>query len=368
MQKITGKVDKVGKLIRSFRNDPLPKVAVTVDLLTTGIDVPRISNLVFMRRVNSRILYEQMLGRATRLCPEIDKESFRIFDAVDLYAHLQNLTDMRPVAADPSFTLTKLFEELSQRGDAVHKERVREQIVVRLRRRLRRLSPEARARFEKAAGETPEESLQRFISGDASALAEWAAERPSLGPILDWTSEDGTPNFIPISEHPDRVTTVSRGYGTADRPEDFLDAFATFVRSNVNTIAALKVMAVRDYSAVTLAEPIIDPRGLGFSGVLTDIFGLPSTLDKPTQIKIDRRNTLAAQEELSPALAKEFEKINAELRHLGFLYEERDKLYSRFLRQLGNVELADVEPLTPEELRAREEETRMIVETLIGKK
>ena len=40
----------------------LPKIAVTVDLLTTGIDVPKIANLVFLRRVNSRILYEQMLG------------------------------------------------------------------------------------------------------------------------------------------------------------------------------------------------------------------------------------------------------------------------------------------------------------------
>lgn len=245
VQKITGKVDKVGKLIRSFRNDPQPRVAVTVDLLTTGIDVPRISNLVFMRRVNSRILYEQMLGRATRLCPEIDKETFRIFDAVDLYAHLQNLTDMRPVAADPSFTLTKLFEELSQRGDVEHKDRVREQIIVRLRRRLRRLTPEARAKFEKAAGETPEASLQRFIEGDGSALGQWAAERPTLGSILDWTSEDGTPRYIPISEHPDEVTSVSRGYGSADKPEDFLDAFASFVRSNLNTIAALKIVVQR---------------------------------------------------------------------------------------------------------------------------
>ena len=127
-------------------------------------------------------------------------------------------------------------------------------------------------------------------------------------------------------------------------------------------------MAVNDSSAVTLSEPMIDPRGLGFSGVLTDIFGLPSTLDRPTQIKIDRRNTLAAKEDLSPALAREFEKINAELRHLGFLYEERDKLYSRFLRQLDNVELADIQPLTPEELRDREEETRIIVEKIISKK
>jgi type I restriction enzyme R subunit len=60
--KITGSVDRVGELIRYYRNDSLPKVAVTVDLLTTGIDVPSIVNLVFLRRVNSRILYEPMLG------------------------------------------------------------------------------------------------------------------------------------------------------------------------------------------------------------------------------------------------------------------------------------------------------------------
>jgi type I restriction enzyme, R subunit len=56
--------------------------------------VPSITSLVFVRRVNSRILYEQMLGRATRKCDEIGKETFRIFDAVDLYPHLENLTDM----------------------------------------------------------------------------------------------------------------------------------------------------------------------------------------------------------------------------------------------------------------------------------
>src|SRR5262249_32956385 len=42
IRKITGSVDRVGSLIRSFRNDTFPKIAVTVDLLTTGIDVPSI--------------------------------------------------------------------------------------------------------------------------------------------------------------------------------------------------------------------------------------------------------------------------------------------------------------------------------------
>lgn len=245
VQRLTGDVDKIEKLILSFRNDPLPKVAVTVDLLTTGVDIPKITSIVFMRRVNSRILYEQMLGRATRLCPEIGKEAFRIFDAVDLYPHLENLTDMKPVAADPKTTLTKLFEELTGRGDETHKNRIREQIIVRLRRRLKKLTSESCAKFEKEAGETPAASLDRFIKGDPIELALWASGRPNLGPILDWTNDDGTPRFVPISEHVDEVTNVTRGYGTAEKPEDFLDAFTHFIRANVNTIAALKIVVQR---------------------------------------------------------------------------------------------------------------------------
>lgn len=212
VQRLTGDVDKIENLILSFRNDPLPKIAVTVDLLTTGVDVPKITNIVFMRRVNSRILYEQMLGRATRLCPEIGKETFRIFDAVDLYAHLQDMTDMKPVAADPKFTLTKLFEELAGHGDGPHKNRVREQIIVRLRHRIKKLTPEMRARFEKEAGETPEASLDRFTQGNPVDLSNWISGRPNLGPILDWTNEDGSPRYVPISEHDDEVISVTRGY------------------------------------------------------------------------------------------------------------------------------------------------------------
>jgi predicted ATPase len=142
---------------------------------------------------------------------------------------------------------------------------------------------------------------------------------------------------------------------------------------NPLTIAALEAKEVRvmssdDAGNVTVAAPRIDPKGLGFAGVLTDIFGLSSSLDKPTQVLIDKRNRLAAEEELTPAMAKEFGEIKEELRHLGFLYEERDKLYSEFLRQLDRVELAGVEPLTPDELRERERETRRIVEELLAKK
>jgi type I restriction enzyme, R subunit len=201
VRKITGSVDRVGELIHSFRNDTMPKIAVTVDLLTTGIDVPKIENLVFLRRVNSRILYEQMLGRATRQCPEIGKETFRIFDAVDLYPHLQNLTAMKPVVIDPAITLEQLFKELAAVEDAAHREAVRDQIIVKMRRRLKRMPDVARARYEVEAGETPEATLQRLTNDPSESVAAWVKQRPALGRTLDWNSDNGTPLLVPISEH-----------------------------------------------------------------------------------------------------------------------------------------------------------------------
>ena len=72
VRKITGSVEngnstRINKLIRSYRNDAFPKIAVTVDLLTTGVDVPAITNLVFIRCVNSRILYANAWPRDTTL-------------------------------------------------------------------------------------------------------------------------------------------------------------------------------------------------------------------------------------------------------------------------------------------------------------
>ncbi len=83
IEKITGSIRHPNQEIKNFKNEENPNIVVTVDLLTTGIDVPRITNIVFLRRVQSRILYEQMLGRATRLCPEItyDEKPFDLPDS-----------------------------------------------------------------------------------------------------------------------------------------------------------------------------------------------------------------------------------------------------------------------------------------------
>jgi type I restriction enzyme R subunit len=101
-----------------------------------------------------------MIGRATRQCPEIGKEVFRIFDAVDLYPHLQNLTDMKPVVVNPSISFEQLVRELVTADKDAPREIIRDQLAVKLRRRLKKLPAEARERFEAVAGETPEQTLK----------------------------------------------------------------------------------------------------------------------------------------------------------------------------------------------------------------
>ncbi len=72
-------------LVKKFENDPEFRIAVSVDMLDTGIDVPEVLNLVFFKKVRSKIKFVQMIGRGTRLCPDVygpnkDKTGFLIFD------------------------------------------------------------------------------------------------------------------------------------------------------------------------------------------------------------------------------------------------------------------------------------------------
>ncbi|WP_025118631.1 DEAD/DEAH box helicase family protein [Bacillus sp. H1m] len=80
------KVDYVQTLIDDFSTkDKYPQIAVSVDMLDTGVDIPEVVNLVFFKKVRSKSKFWQMIGRGTRLCPDLfgvgqDKEYFLIFD------------------------------------------------------------------------------------------------------------------------------------------------------------------------------------------------------------------------------------------------------------------------------------------------
>lgn len=227
--KITGSIgdrERVQDAIRRFKNECFPNIVVTVDLLTTGVDVPKIDTLVFMRRVKSRILFEQMLGRATRLCSDIGKTHFRIFDAVGVYAALEKFIEMKPVVADSSVTFTQLLDKLKTLDEDKAIRHVVNQVIVRLRRR--NLDDTAKEFID---------TLKTLPAQDAKNLLlsheDFLQEKISRGRT-----------FV-ISEHEDFLTAHKIGYGEGKSPKDYLDEFAKFIATNRNEIVALNVVCTR---------------------------------------------------------------------------------------------------------------------------
>ena len=264
--KITGAASSPLKLIRRFKNEHLPSVAVTVDLLTTGIDVPEIGNLVFLRRVNSRILFDQMLGRGTRLCDELGKETFRVFDAVLLFEALELLTAMQPVVVNPKISFSQLAQELARLTDPEARHQVLDQFVAKLQRKKRHLDETATQDLEALTGLAPAALIDHIRELPPEALPAFFAQHPGLGDILD-RRPPGQAAPIYFSEHPDELRSIERGYGAAQRPEDYLEAFRAFVRDQRDLIPALNAVLTRprDLTRKQLRELLLALREAGFT-------------------------------------------------------------------------------------------------------
>lgn len=106
---IDNQVKNSEHLIEEFETDPSFRIAVSVDMLDTGIDVPSVLNLVFFKKVNSSIKLIQMIGRGTRLCEGLldgeDKKHFYIFD------YFNNFKDMPTDNVRPMVSISqKLFQ------------------------------------------------------------------------------------------------------------------------------------------------------------------------------------------------------------------------------------------------------------------
>jgi len=246
--KITGSIDRPGGAIRQLKNERLPNIAVTVDLLTTGIDVPEICNLVFIRRIRSRILFEQMLGRATRRCDRIGKDHFDIFDAARIYEALDPVSAMKAVAADPNCTVGQLFDQLDHLSEsnaepANIKNQV-EQILAKLQRILRRMDEETLSEFKTiSGGQTLQQFIQSLGQDDPESCRQKLAVRRNLIAFLDENRH--RPKKQLISHHEDELDSHTRGYGDAKKPEDYLNAFREFIITNMNKVPALTVVCQR---------------------------------------------------------------------------------------------------------------------------
>ena len=249
IMKITGKTaggnkKKILAVIKQFKNNQYPNIAVTVDLLTTGVDVPKICNLVFMRKINSRILFEQMLGRATRLCPEIGKTHFNIFDAVRVYDDLDATSGMKSVSVHKS--MKELLEDLA-RPSSESKQPIKDRIIAKLQR--------------KKSGLTKEQLYEVSERLDGMDLKAYAAKLKgcSEGAFIHQCDKDhdfllwvdslkGKRHGQYYSDREDTLLETTRGYGKTEKPEDYLDAFRKYVNEHKDEIEAIRIVCTKPSS------------------------------------------------------------------------------------------------------------------------
>ena len=248
VMKITGSIEngnpvKIKEAIRRFKNEQYPNIVVTVDLLTTGIDVEEIVNLVFLRRIRSRILFEQMLGRATRLCPEIGKTHFEIYDAVGIYKALAPVSTMKPIVANPKTTFDDLIDGIDAlETDGARKNQI-DMIIAKVLRNKNKMSDKNREQFASlCGGVSPEEFIKDLRKEPIDKAVETVKKHRDAFKYIHAEYHE-RPVFI--SNEQDELTSHERSYGGATKPEDYLKEFRDFIDNNINQIAALNIVATR---------------------------------------------------------------------------------------------------------------------------
>jgi type I restriction enzyme R subunit len=186
----TGKAAKGEELIQQFRTSPQLRIAVTVDMIATGTDIKPLECLLFLRDVRSRVYFEQMKGRGTRVLTPTDlqavsgadaraKTHFIIVDAVGVCE--SDKTDSRPLEKQPTVKFDKLLL-----GVALGKRD--EDTLTTLAGRLARLDRELDSIQRKqvteiAGGKTVAQMSATLLRAiDADVIAEKATGKPGAAP------------------------------------------------------------------------------------------------------------------------------------------------------------------------------------------
>ncbi|MCI0407234.1 MAG: DEAD/DEAH box helicase family protein [Acidobacteria bacterium] len=250
VQKITGSptVDRPLRRIREFRNRPNPGVVVTVDMLSTGVDIPRLESILFLRPVKSRILFEQMLGRGTRRCDEIHKTHFTVFDAIGILEYFRSASVFTAdPPSKPTRPIREIVEAIYNNQDRDYNARV---LVKRLLRIAKNVSAEGRTEFARLLGDRDianfARSLPELLEQNWSETMGLLRNDALLGYLENYPQAPRT--FIVAQEVEDFVeseylfrTTDGRGL----RPQDYLLAFERFVKENPDRIQAIRILLNR---------------------------------------------------------------------------------------------------------------------------
>jgi len=282
-KKITYKTtgEKPEDLIASFRNSYYPRIAVTVDMISTGTDIKPLECLIFMRDVKSRVFFEQMKGRGTRTISPTDlaavtpdashKTHFIIVDAVGVCE--KDKTDSRPLERKRSVPFDRLLMSvaLGNRDDDTLTS-----LAGRLARMERELDEAETREIESAAGG---KALKEIVNGlldavdpdkkEAKAKELFQTETPTEQQLKKAEEELKTSacsifdvahvrdKIIEIKQRDEQIIdTISRDTATfvgfdvqakEKAAHSIIDRFKKFIEENKNELTALQIIYSKPY-------------------------------------------------------------------------------------------------------------------------
>src|SRR5438067_2026376 len=230
--------------------------------MSTGVDIPDLEFIVFLRPVKSRILFEQMLGRGTRRGERHrDKSPISVFDCFDgtLLGYFRQAT---AITADlperTSRSIVQIIEEIWNNRDREYNTRC---LVKRLQRIDKEMSADARGLF---AAYIPDGDLARFARElprklEQDFVATMGILRPKAFQDLLTNCPRPPRVFLVAYESTDEVSSERRvrdEAGNEHKPEDYLVAFARFVQENPAQIDAIRILLdrPREWGTAPLAE------------------------------------------------------------------------------------------------------------------
>jgi type I restriction enzyme R subunit len=258
-------------LIKAFRVDPFPRVAVTVDMIATGTDIKPVEVLIFMRDVKSEGYYEQMKGRGVRTIPDADlkavtpdaktKTRFILIDAVGVSETKKNAS--QPLERNHSTSFDALIDQIAQgRRD----EDALSSLVARLAILDRKLDEEDRQKIVEATGGMSPRDLANALLDAIDPDSREAAIRERHGPMTTPEQEKAvieelveeacrpfdspdTRNLLKLLKQKteqviDEVTTdevTSAGFDLR-RAEETVKSFRDFIAENRNELTALQIL------------------------------------------------------------------------------------------------------------------------------
>ena len=289
----TGKPAKSKDLIREFCLSPTLRIAVTVDMIATGTDIKALEVLVFLRDVRSRVYFEQMKGRGTRVLSSTDLQSvsgedaraktrFVIVDAVGVCE--SDKTESRPLDRQPTVSLKMLLQRVLFPGG--RDEDTLTTLAARLARLDRELEPAQRQQIVSASGgHTPATLAGALLRAfDPDAIAERATGKPGASPeeVSPETMEAARQDLIteacaPFDKPALRQTletlrqeteqaldiytpdeVLEQGFDAAARAKaaGLVQAFLDYLAQNQAQIDALQILYSRPFKQ-RLTEPML---------------------------------------------------------------------------------------------------------------